>query len=195
MANVDTPFGFKPIEHLNGNPWNGKTRVYYIPATDSTAVFVGDPVKSAGSADTTGRFPTIAQAAAGDLIRGVVVGFADQPYVAFDTNDQNRKYRPASTGMYAFVVDDPDVIFEIQEDSVGNYIAATMVGLNTDVVIGAGSTSTGISGVELDSSDTATAAGQCKMLGIVDRPDNELGNHAKWKVLIVEHEMRSTVDI
>ena len=75
MANVDTPFGFKPIEHLNGNPWNGKTRVYYIPATDNTAVFVGDPVKSAGSADTTGRFPTIAQAAAGDLIRGVVVGF------------------------------------------------------------------------------------------------------------------------
>ena len=195
MANVDSPFGFKPIEHLNGNPWNGKTRVYYIPATDGTAVFKGDPVKSAGSADATGKFPTVAQAAAGDLIRGVVVGFADQPYVAFDTTNQFRNYRPASTAMYVFVVDDPDVIFEIQEDSVGNSIAVTMVGLNTDIVVGSGSTASGISGVELDSSDTATALGQCKMLGLIDRPDNELGNNAKWKVLIVEHEMRSTTDI
>lgn len=195
MANVDTPFGFKPIEHLNGNPWNGKTRVYYIPATDNTAVFIGDPVKSAGDADATGRFPTVAQAAAGNLIRGIAVGFADQPYVAFDTTNQYRKYRPAATAMYVFVVDDPDVIFEIQEDSVGNSIGTAMLGLNTDITVGSGSTSTGISAVELDSSDTATAAGQCKMLGLVDRPDNELGNHAKWKVLIVEHEMRSTTDI
>ena len=195
MANTDTPFGFKPIEHLNGNPWNGKTRVYYIPSTDNTAVFIGDPVKSAGAADTTGKFPTVAQAAAGELIRGVAIAFSDQPYVAFDTTNQLRTYRPASTAMYAFVVDDPDVIFEIQEDSVGNSITTAMVGLNTDITVGSGSTSTGISAVELDSSDTATAAGQCKMLGLVDRPDNELGNNAKWKVLIVEHEMRSTTDI
>ena len=50
MANSDAPSGFKPVKHLNGNPWNGKVNVYYIPATDGTATFIGDAVKSAGSA-------------------------------------------------------------------------------------------------------------------------------------------------
>ena len=56
MANSDTPFGFRPVKHLSGAPWNGKANVYYIPATDNTAVFNGDAVKSAGAADGTGRF-------------------------------------------------------------------------------------------------------------------------------------------
>ena len=64
MANIDSPFGLKPVKYLGGSPWNGKANVYYIPASDGTAVFVGDAVKSAGSADATGKFPTVAQCAA-----------------------------------------------------------------------------------------------------------------------------------
>jgi hypothetical protein len=97
--------------------------------------------------------------------------------------------------MYCLVVDDPDVIFEIQEDNVGNDIAATMVGLSTDIAVGAGDTATGKSGMELDSSDTATAAGQCKILGLSNKEDNALGTDAKWDVLIIEHEMRSSADV
>lgn len=193
MANLDTPFGFKPIKHLNGMPWNGKVNVYYIPSTDNTAMFVGDAVKSAGAADATGKYPTIAQAAATNAIRGVVVGFADNPYVGVHPDTPNRSYRPASTAMYAFVVDDPQVIFEVQEDSDSNSITAAMVGLATDIVVGTGSTSTGKSAMELDSSDTATAAGQCRILRLVDREDNALGDHAKWEVLIAEHELGLTI--
>jgi len=195
MANVSRTCGFTPVRHLNGNPWNGKARMYYIPSTDSTAVFVGDAVKSAGSADTTGKYPTVAQAAAGDTIRGVAVAFSDQPYMAVDTSDLNRAYRPASTAMYCLVVDDPDVIFEIQEDNVGNNLSAAMVGLSTDIAVGSGDTSTGKSGMELDSSVTATAAGQCKILALSNKEDNALGTDAKWDVLIIEHEMRSSADV
>ena len=195
MANSDTPFGFKPVKHLNGNPWNGKTNVYYIPATDATATFRGDAVKSAGAATADGLYPTVAQAAATDTIRGVVIGFSDTPYINVNQDNLLEKYRAASVARYAFVVDDPDVIFEIQEDSVGNSITAAMVGLSTDIVVGSGSTATGLSAMELDSSDTATAAGQCKILRAVNRPNNALGDHCKWEVLIIEHEMRSSTDV
>jgi len=194
-TNTDRPGGFKPVKHLNGMPWNGKARTYYVAAGDSTALFIGDPVKSAGSADTLGKYATVQQAAAGEAIRGIVIGFSDQPYVSFDTTNLYRAYRPADTAMYCLVVDDPDVIFEIQEDSDSNNMDADMVGLSTDIVVGSGNTSSGLSGVELDSSDTATALGQCRLLGIIDREDNALGSHCKWEILINEHELRTGTDI
>jgi hypothetical protein len=195
MANVDRKGGFRPVGHLNGNPWNGKGRWYYIPSTDSTAVFHGDAVKSAGSSDTSGKYATVAQAAATNTIRGVVIGFANQPYISVDTDNLTRSYRPASTAMYCLVVDDPDVIFEIQEDNASNDMDADMVGLSTDIVVGTGDTTTGLSAMELDSSDTATAAGQCKILGVSNKEDNALGTYCKWDVLIIEHEMRSSTDV
>ena len=195
MANSDAPSGFKPIKHLNGNPWNGKVNVYYIPATDGTATFLGDAVKSAGSATSDGLYPTVAQAAAGDAIRGIVVGFSDQPYISVNTDNLNEKYRAASVARYAFVVDDPDVIFEVQEDSAGGSIAAASVGLSCDFVVGSGSTVTGKSGMEIDSSDVATAAGQFKLLRVSNKVGNELGNYCKWEVLFREHEMLAATDV
>jgi len=112
-----------------------------------------------------------------------------------DADTPTRTYRPASTAMYVLVVDDPFVIFEIQEDSVGNSITAAMVGLSTDIVVGSGNTTTGKSGMELDSSDTATGAGQCKLLNIARRENNALGDNCSWEVLIVEHEMLSATDV
>ena len=194
MANNDTPFGFKPIKHLNGSPWNGQVNVYYIPSTDNTATFVGDAVKSAGSADATGKYPTVTQATAGAAVRGVVVGFGDNPYTMTHPDTPNRNYRPAATAMYAFVVDDPQVIFEVQEDSDANSITAAMVGLSTNFVVGSGSTTTGKSAMELDSSDTATdTTGNCRILRLANREDNELGNYAKWEVLFGEHELGLTI--
>ena len=194
MANLDTPFGFKPIKHLNGCCWNGQVNVYYIPSTDNTAVFIGDAVKSAGSADATGKYPTVTQATAGAAVRGVVVGFGDNPFVMTHPDTPNRAYRPAATAMYAFVVDDPQVIFEVQEDSTGNTITADMVGLSTNFVVGSGSTSTGKSTMELDSSDTATdGAGNCRILRLANRDDNDLGDYAKWEVLFGEHELGLTI--
>ena len=194
MANLDTPFGFKPVKHLNGSPWNGQANVYYIPSTDNPAVFKGDAVKSAGSADTTGKYPTVTQATAGAAVRGVIIGFGDNPYVMIQTDTPLRAYRPAATAMYCLVVDDPQVIFEVQEDSDANSITAAMVGLSTNFVVGSGSTATGKSAMELDSSDTATdTSGNCRILRLVNRDDNALGDYAKWEILFGEHELGLTI--
>lgn len=196
MANTDRPSGFIPSEHLNGNPWNGKFRMYYIASGEGTATFIGDPVEFAGSADSTGKYATVNQAAANETILGVVIGFSDTPYFSADTTNLSRAYRPALTAMYCAVVDDPDVIFEIQEDSDAENIEADDVGSVLDIVVGSGDTTTGLSGVELNSSDGGQTSGKtCKLLGLVDRPDNALGTNAKWRVLIVEHEMRSTTGV
>jgi hypothetical protein len=194
MANVDTPFGFKPVKHLNGNPWNGQANVYYIPSTDAVATFIGDAVKGAGAADATGKYPTVTQATAGAAVRGVVIAFGDNPYVMTHPDTPNQSYRPASTAMYCLVVDDPQVIFEVQEDSDANSITAAMVGLSANFVVGSGSTATGKSAMELDSSDTATdTTGNCRILRLANREDNELGNYAKWEVLFGEHELGLTI--
>jgi len=196
MANLDTPSGFKPVGHLLGGCWNGKATAYYVPVGNAAALFKGDAVKSAGSADASGKYPTVAQAAAGDVIRGVIIGFGDNPFTMTHPETPNLDYLPATTEGYVFVVDDPFVIFEIQEDNASNDMDADMVGLSTDIAtVGSGNVSTGKSAMELDSSDTATALGQCKILRVTNREDNALGAHCKWDVLIVEHEMLIATDV
>jgi hypothetical protein len=197
MANLDRPSGLKPIKNLNGSPWNGKANVYYIPATDTDAMFIGDIVKLAGSADASGKYPSIAKSDAGDVTNvGVIIGFGLQPQVMGNPDNPNMKYRVASTAMYALVVDDPFVIFEVQEDSDGNTITADMVGLAANFVDGGGSTTTGLSGIEIDSSDTGTdTAGNLRILRAVNREDNVLGEHCKWEVLLAEHAYREQVTV
>jgi len=186
MANSDIPSGFKPVKTLNGAAWNGQANVYYIPATDAVAMFKGDAVKSAGSADATGMTPTVAQVAAGDAVRGVIIGFGTDPNIMINPDSPNAVHRAASTAMYCLVVDDPNVIFEVQDAGTA---AAVNVGLSADIVVGTGSTVTGKSGMEVSGTKAATVA-TCKCLRLVNREDNALGANAKWEILFGEHEMR-----
>lgn len=189
MANANAPSGLTPVRHRNGAPYNGAANMYYVPASDGTAIFLGDAVKSAGSADAATGVPTVAQAAAGDTIRGVVVG------VIPDTA-QSLTYRAASTGRYLLVADDPDLEFEIQEDAVGGALALTSVGANADLVVGSGSTYTGLSGMQLDTSTVTTNSAQLRILGFVQRVDNEFASaNAKIRVMINEHELASTTGV
>lgn len=188
MANVSRINGARPVRYLNGAPWTGKVKRYYVPSTDATALFVGDFVKSAGSADADG-VPTVAQAAAGNTLLGVVVGIEPNP------NNLSAVYRAASTAAYVYVADDPNIVYEIQEDSVGGAMNATNVGNNGDIVVGSGNTSTGASAMQLDSSDviaTTTSTAQLRVIRLASRVDNEIGTYAKWEVLINEHEYKTT---
>ena len=211
MANIDAPNGAKPVRFLSGAPWNGQTNMYLLESGDGTATFVGDFVKLGGSAGSAGTvvngidvegMPTIVQAAAGDtLILGVVVGFL--PNV---TNPSAVNYRLASTNRIALVVDDPYVIFEIQEDSVTGTLVAADVGLNVDFIVAAGSTTTGLSGMEINSDGSlGTGTANLRILRLVPRPDNHQGDNAtsssstyvnaRYEVLINEHAFKSTTGL
>lgn len=203
MANMDSPKGLVPIRHKSGAPYNGAARPYYIPSSYATALFIGDPVVKTGTANTAvvkapgaGSFgiatlPEInkSAAAADGPITGVIVGFAANP------DNLTLKHNPASTERVAFVCDDPDVVFEIQADSADT-IPVTSVGLNANLIFThSGSATTGLSGVEMNSSTEATTANfQLKILRGINREDNEADVvHAKYEVMINRHSDSNAV--
>lgn len=175
MANTDAPTGLRPVRYASGAPYNGAANVYCVPASDGTALFKGDPVIIAGSADANG-VPTClkATAAGGARWTGVVVGFLPSPTI------QTNGHRLASTLEYVLVADDPNLIYEIQEDADGGALAAVDVGLNADFIFATGNAYTHFSGAELDTSTKATTATlQMRIVGFVQRPDNVIGAQAK----------------
>ena len=192
MANVNKPSGFTPVQYLNGSPWNGQARMYSIDANYGTALYIGDPVISGGSADTNG-VPNIAIGAGSGALRGVIVGLGRYEGLMVNPANLDQVYRPASDAnkWYAMVVDDPNVIFEIQEESNGTQLAATEVGLNQISVSGTGNGF--LSGWLLRSTSGATAATtatlQLRLLGLARRADNAFGAYAKWLVQINVHEL------
>ena len=201
MANRDTPNGLKPVRYASGKPYTGAHNLYYIPAGDGTAVFVGDPVTETGVIAATGThyfgipvdlMPQVAQSAASDaLMRGVVVGFLPNPN-ALGTN-----HRPASTAAIAMVADDPDLIFEVQESAtITGVTQVEAVGLNTDLVIGTGNATTGTSATEIDSTVTpVTTTLTVRLVRPVPRVDNEQGANMRWEVRFVEHSGLSATGI
>lgn len=188
MANVSRINGFRPSRYLSGAPWNGAATKYATQAGDATAIFIGDLVKLDGGADANG-LRTVTQGTAGAAAVGVVVGIVVDP-----TTINSAQYRVASTARYLMVVDDPNVLFEVQEDAVGGALAATSVGLNASAIVGSGSTTTGQSGMQLDTSTAATTATlELKIMEFVQRPDNEVATaNAKVLVKINNHQLGSS---
>ncbi len=132
MANPNRPSGFSPVGYLNGAAWNGQARMYSIDAAYGTALYIGDPVISGGGADTNG-IPNIAIGATTGALRGVIVGLGKFRGLIANPSNLDITYRPASDPAvwYAMVADDPQIIFEVQEESNSTALAATEVGLNT----------------------------------------------------------------
>jgi hypothetical protein len=200
MSNSDTPKGLIPIKHSNGAPYNGAYSEYYVPSTYATALYVGDPVIVTGTSNTAaykgnepGTLPEInkATAAGGNYISGVIVGFEPLP------NDLTKTYNAASTERIVYVADDPDLVFEIQEDGDTTPLAATSVSNNADLIYThSGSTATGQSGAELDSTTiNTTNTLQLKVRRLVNRANNAIGEFAKWEVTINLHTQRYTTGI
>jgi hypothetical protein len=202
MANANRPSGFTPVSTLNGAPWNGQAHIYSIAASYGTALYVGDPCISSGTADA-GGIAGIAIGAESGALRGVIVGLYNSGsttgvlggVTAGSIINNSIAYRPASDAnvWYAAVVDDPNVIFQIQEESNGTALAATDVGLNQ---IGATGTGNGYaSGWQLSSTTGATpnttATLQLRLLGLAQMPagTNVFGAYAKWLVQINVHEL------
>lgn len=184
MANVSRVNGFQPVKHLNGSQWNGQVTRYYVPATDATAIFQGDLVKIAGTADANG-VRGVTKASVGDAVVGAVVGFDVNPL-----NLNTPQYRAASVATYVYVADAPDTVFEAQ---VSGAFAATDVGLNANHADAGGSTSTGNSGETVDGSTKATTATlTLKIYDYVQRVDNDAtSTNGKLLVSINNHQLAS----
>lgn len=193
MANTNRVNGFRPVKHLNGAPYNGQFNKYVVVAADTTAIYVGDLVKTDGAGDLTTGMPTVTRSTAGAVARGVVVGFEVDPTAVLDLPIR----RAASTRRIVYVADAPDLIFEAQEDGDTTPIAVASIGLNASMISTSGGDAvTGASGMQIDSSTASTTATlELKLLGVVPRADNELITagqaYTRWYVMINAHELKS----
>ncbi|MBS3776399.1 MAG: hypothetical protein KGY70_14485 [Bacteroidales bacterium] len=189
MSNSDTPFGLKPIEHLNGSPWNGVTRKFRVDATAGD-LGIGDPVVWNGSGNNGYPEVVLATAGAENKITGVITSVEPDP------DNLDKLYIASADSGYVNVCCDPDVIFEIQGCS-DSALSSDSIGLNAVIVkTHSLDTTYGISGVEMDSgastSPSADGSYQLLIIGGVDREDNDLtAVNAKWKVLISLHSFRA----
>ena len=184
MANQDAPFGFRAVRMQGSAPSsNGQTQ-YLIANGYNTAIFQGDPVEM-----VAGGSLNVANGAA-DVMVGVLNG------VEFiDTTTRKptfRNFHAADTTAFdgiikAFVIDDPDQLFEIQ---VSGAFTNADIGATANLTYAAGSTINGISKVEVNSGAIGTGADSAvKIVGLSGDPENSdtTSNNANIIVKINNH--------
>lgn len=154
---VSAPYGLRPVNLIGGQVYAGSTRLMKIASAYNTDIFYGDVVKLVSSgtvekdAGTTTATPV-----------GVFLGCT---YTNPTTKQLlQAQYWPANTvatDAYAYVVDDPDILFKVAAVSgttVVAFYAQTVVGSNAPLVQNTGSTTTGDSAIAINGGSVATTA-------------------------------------
>jgi len=188
MANKDAPSGARPVMK-DGSSYNGSAQKVQVDVGNATAIFVGDFVVQ----EADGNY-TAATAGATNVIDGVCVGVVvDRTIPA----TEHPGYLPATTAGYIYIVPADSCYFAIQEDSDTSTLAATERGARVNFIAGAGSTTTGRSGHEIDSSSVGQdATYQLSLIDIVQAPDNAIGANAEWIVKVnLDQKGRATAGI
>ena len=164
MANQDAAFGLRAVRHLSGG--TPRTEEYLIASGLTKVIYTGSPVMA-----VAGGQITLATVSAVQYI-GVFNGcFYTDPTTSKPTW---KAYYPGSitaSDIVANVYADPQIIFEGQHD--GTQTVANNNHANHDHVGTSGSTITGQSSAEFDSSTyTTTATGTFTQIGVSKDPEN-----------------------
>jgi hypothetical protein len=183
MANVDKAYGLRPMGNLSATGAQ-KQYGYLIADNQSGAIFQGDLVTLSGGYIV--KFDATLHTAAVGVFNGC--NYTD-PTSGKPTWSN---YYPGSVNITsgyitADVLDDPNQLFSIQADED---IVQADFGKNAAIAYTAGSTVSGVSATELDSSTIANtnAAGLVlKLVGLNTLPTNELG--ANFTQVIVKINM------
>lgn len=142
---ISKPYGFRPVNRIDGLPYAGATQQIRIAGTYNTAIYFGDTVKvvAGGSIERSGATTT-----------GTIVGvFMGCQYTNSSGQTVQAQYYPgtAVTNAIAYVVVDPLAAFKVAITTSGDTATVTganqtIVGANVATVYGTGSSTTGDSG-------------------------------------------------
>lgn len=173
MANADVAFGFEATGIMYG------LQPYSVDASNGTAIFRNDIIMMESDGN-------VAPATAGNTqLIGAVVGNTA-------ATTAQKALVAASTAATILVHDHPNQRYYAQDDGDSGTPAQTNVGNNTDHVAGAGSTTTGLSGHELDASGYGATAAGFRVLDFMLRDDNAVGVNAIQLCEINEHFLKTT---
>jgi hypothetical protein len=186
MANIDKAFGLRPIGNLSAT---GAQKQYGYQIADNQAgtIFQGDLVVLTGG--FISRFLPATHTAAVGVFNGCNYNDPTTGKPTF-SNFYPGSVNITSGQINADVLDDPNQLFLIQCDA--GFVAAD-VGKNADVIGTGGSTTSGISTMELNSATLANSAAlNLKVVGLYNDVNNEFGTNAVVVVKINEHVYGST---
>ncbi len=184
---VAAPYGLKPINLIGGQVFAGSTRLLKITNNYATNIFYGDVVKTVAGGTVE---KDVGEATATPV--GIFLGCV---YTNPSTKQKTyAQYWPGGTtasDVYAYVADDPDVLFKAvmvagtTEDGNGltvAFLGQTMVGSNAELVQNAGSTTTGDSKVGIYSAagNTTTASLPIRVVDVVPDTANSSGNFCEF---------------
>lgn len=185
MASTAAPYGLKAVNLIGGQPYAGSTRQIPIASGYNVNIYNGTIV-SIVAAGVLEIVTTIGSAAS-PFPAGTVGVFVGVSYTDPSTKQKLfSQYWPAGTvasDAVAYVVDDPDVVFQVQADGA---IDQTGLGANAPLAAvqstSTGSTVTGNSNVALDATVVTTAAA-FRIVDFVNAPGSAVGD-AKTDVLV-----------
>lgn len=171
MATTAAPYGLRPVKRADGMPYAGATSQYLIdPAGEATNLFYGQVVHigadgyialstATGADGTTNALPT------GTTLTGSIGVFVGCEYVNAQGQVIHSQYYPSGyaaptgTSIKAYVIDDPNVLFQAQLDGAADQ---TDIGANTFFAAAqstsTGNTATGNSTSALDATTVTTTA-------------------------------------
>ncbi len=198
-GSVNAPFGMRPIEHWNGHPWNGATRIL-CTEDGNDALYIGDPLYRVvnDAKEVTGRYMACDQLTGSgtvdgvdDQVMGVMVSREGQSFAAGaggapELLQSDEVYIPADTDAALLnAVVDNSVVYLMQSDG-SETMVYTDCGKNAEIVSGSGSTYTGLSGFAiLATSAAADASDNLLIVGLLDDPLNAVGDtYSLWMVLV-----------
>lgn len=183
MSSTSAPFGLRPISHVSGYGTRGARAIPGgITTGYATAIFENQPVKI-----TTDGVINPVSATSDDFI-GVFVG------VEWTDAEGRRKVSnrwtasTAGTDIIAYVIDDPNMEYEIQAD--GSLAATSVLDQLNFTNLSSGSTVTGMS--QCTANATAVGAGnqgQLRVVGLGNAIDNAWGDsYTVVRVQVARHQ-------
>lgn len=200
MANANRPFGLRPVRLLSGAPVNMQVSPFHVPVSNPANIFLGDPVVMTGTANSV-QFDQYPPGTLPDVAVTTIPG-ANQPPISYATfimgsfvsripeTRESNIYRPASVEAVLECTEDYNIVYQIQ-DNGATTLGVNAAGLNANLIAGAGSTTTGLSGYMLDAGSVtapSTAALQLTILRASFIPNNDAtAPFCVWDVIINAH--------
>jgi len=179
MASSATPYGLKAVNLIGGQPYAGSTRQIKIASGYGTNIYNGSVVSIVAggtieivttNGDNSTPFP------AGTI--GVFVGCTyTDPSTGNITFKQNWPTGTVASDAMAYIVDDPDVVFQVQADG-----AVTQADLGQNVKLAAvqststGDTTTGNSTSAVSATTAVTSGFAFRIVDFVDAPGSTIGD-------------------
>lgn len=203
MANLNRPFGLKPVRYLSGAPYNGAVESFHVPSTNINNIFLGDPVILAGGGNTavSQDFPpaTIPDIAVSTIPSAGLATLTYPQYIMgsfvgrLPATRESNIYRPGGTEAVLMCTVDPNLIYQVQDNgAIAAGLGAAVIGFNGNLIAGTGSTASGQSGYMLDAG-TIQAPGvslnlQVTIYKLANLQNNDPNSpYAIWEVVLNWH--------